>query len=95
MSNQRGNQQPSFPLISHPTNATQQFGNEADHGGSFGPSEGKRFKNEENYNYQYYEEYKKLYFTAYCLSIQLKKILKTKDDLCVKLAKIEVLTKLI
>lgn len=53
-------------------------------------SECKRFNNEENYNFQYYEEYKKLYFTAYCLSIQLKKILKTKDDLCTKLAKIEV-----
>jgi hypothetical protein len=35
-----------------------------------------------------------LYFTAYCLSIQLKKILKTKDDLVVKLVKIEVLIKL-
>jgi len=54
-------------------------------------SECKRFNNEENYNFQYYEEYKKLYFTAYCLSIQLKKIIKTKDDLCTKLAKIEVL----
>ncbi len=57
-------------------------------------SEGNRFNNEENYNYQYYEEFKKLYFTAYCLSIQLKKILKTKDDLVVKLVKIEVLIKL-
>ncbi len=35
-----------------------------------------------------------MYFTAYCLSIQLKKILKTKDDLVVKLVKIEVSIKL-
>ena len=48
----------------------------------------RRFNYEENYNYQYYEEFKKLYFTAYCLSIQLKKIVKTKDDLCTKLVKI-------
>lgn len=31
-----------------------------------------------------------MYFTAYCLSIQLKKILKTKDELVTKLIKIEV-----
>lgn len=79
MSNQRNSQKPSFPLISHPTNAVLHYSNEADQGPNFVSSECNCFNNEENYNYQYYEEYKKLYFTAYCLSIQLNKIVKTKD----------------
>ena len=88
MANQRNTQQPSFPLISHPTNAAHLYSAEAEHGHSLGSSECNRFNNEENYNYQYYEEFKKLHLTAYCLSIQLKKILKTKDDICFKLNKI-------
>jgi hypothetical protein len=35
MSSERSNQQPSFPLISHPTNAAHQFGSEAEQGGGF------------------------------------------------------------
>ncbi len=55
MSNQRTNQQPSFPLISHPTNAGHHFSGEMDHGNNFVSSECNGFNNEENYNFQYYE----------------------------------------
>jgi hypothetical protein len=42
-------------------------------------------------NLQYYEEFKKLYFTSYCISTQLRKVTKTKEDLLSRLEKLEVL----
>lgn len=54
--------------------------------------------NPADYNYFYYEEYKKLYAASFMLStqvpsspLQMKELLKTKDDLVAKLAKLEVL----
>lgn len=44
----------------------------------------------EEYNYQYYEEYKRLYQTAYLLSLQLKQLNTAKDDLWVRLVRLEV-----
>ena len=45
----------------------------------------------EEYNYQYYEEYKRLYQTAYCLSSQMRELTSTKDDLWTRLLRMEVL----
>lgn len=43
MSSERSNQQPSFPLISHPTNAAHHFGAEAEGGSGLVSSEGNSF----------------------------------------------------
>ena len=44
----------------------------------------------EEYNFQYYEEYKRLYQTAFLLSLQLKNLSETKDELWQKLGRLEV-----
>ena len=78
------NNNSQYPLISQPINhSSQLYQNEMEPSSQqgFGNSaECNSFINrEENYNCQYYEEFKKLYLTSYCLSMQLKKILKSKD----------------
>lgn len=52
-----------------------------------------------DYNYYYYEEYKKLYVASFMLSTQvrhvltqMKELLKTKDELVNKLTRLEVAT---
>ena len=45
----------------------------------------------EEYNYQYYEEYKRLYQTAYYLSLQMKQLTETREDLWGRLSRLEVI----
>ena len=53
-------------------------------------NEGKLIFKLEDHNFQYYEEYRRLYHTAYLLSFQLKQLAQTKQELWVKLGKLEV-----
>lgn len=44
MSNQRNGQQPSFPLVTHPTNSSLIYPAEGDHMSNFNSTEGKPFQ---------------------------------------------------
>lgn len=46
----------------------------------------------EEHNYQYYEEYRRLYHTAYLLSEQLKHLAHSKEDIWTKVGRLEVIS---